>query len=181
MLCENPNVYHKNLPCTEFYHPATHWNGTPGVWLYRNHRHGLLQSPWGNSLLEGSNETLYGPWPRRKEQWPYKRLTQTCPWLSRSIWGRHGSVVGCCRAGGTECSSACMGTFEEGRHYLHYLHHSLASGQITGRENSPTHQQKIGLKIACTSTGYCWGSLYSTGKHLTWRVLHLLYKLPPSL
>ena len=26
---------------------------------------------------------------------------------------------------------------------LHYLHHSLASGQITGREHSPTHQQKI--------------------------------------
>ena len=28
-----------------------------------------------------------------------------------------------------------------------YLHHSLASGQTTGREHSPTHQQKIGLKI----------------------------------
>ena len=32
-------------------------------------------------------------------------------------------------------------------HYLHYLHHSFASGQTTGREHSPTHQQKIGLKI----------------------------------
>ena len=32
-------------------------------------------------------------------------------------------------------------------HYLHYLHHSLASGQTKGREHSPTHQQKIGLKI----------------------------------
>ena len=32
-------------------------------------------------------------------------------------------------------------------HYLHYLHHSLVSGQTTGREHSPTHQQKIGLKI----------------------------------
>ena len=41
----------------------------------------------------------------------------------------------------------CMGPFEGGRHYLHYLHHSLASGQTTGREHSPTHQQKIGLKI----------------------------------
>ena len=27
------------------------------------------------------------------------------------------------------------------------LPHSLASGQTTGREHSPTHQQKIGLKI----------------------------------
>ena len=52
-----------------------------------------------------------------------------------------------CRVGGTECSSACMGPFEGGRHYLNYLHHSLASGQITGREHSPALQQKIGLKI----------------------------------
>ena len=27
----------------------------------------------------------------------------------------------------TECSSACIRPFEEGRHYLHYLHQSLAS------------------------------------------------------
>ena len=32
-------------------------------------------------------------------------------------------------------------------HYLHYLHHGLASGQTTGREHSPTHQQKVWLKI----------------------------------
>ena len=31
--------------------------------------------------------------------------------------------------------------------YLHYLHHSLASGQTTVRAHSPTHQKKIGLKI----------------------------------
>jgi len=27
---------------------------------------------------------------------------------------------------GTESSSACMEPFEGGRHYFHYLHHSLA-------------------------------------------------------
>ena len=43
-----------------------------------------------------------------------------------------------------------MGPFEGGHHYLHYLHHSLAAGQITGREHSPAHQQKIGLKIYWT-------------------------------
>ena len=43
------------------------------------------------------------------------------------------------RSGGTEFSSACRGPFE-GSHYLHYLHHSLASGQITERGHSPTHQ-----------------------------------------
>ena len=39
------------------------------------------------------------------------------------------------------------GTFWSSHHYLHYLHHSLASGQITGREHSPAHEQKMGLKI----------------------------------
>ena len=56
-------------------------------------------------------------------------------------------MVACCRVGGTECSSACMGHFEGDHHYLHYLHHSLAPGQTTGRKHSPVHQQKIGLKI----------------------------------
>ena len=31
--------------------------------------------------------------------------------------------------------------------YLHYLHHSLTSGQITGKEHNPTLQQKIGFTI----------------------------------
>ena len=44
---------------------------------------------------------------------------------------------GHCRVGGTECSSACLGPFEAGPHYLRYLHHSLASGQTTGREHRP--------------------------------------------
>ena len=48
---------------------------------------------------------------------------------------------------GTECSSACMGSFEGGPHYLHCLHHSLVAGQTTGREHSPNHQQKIGLNF----------------------------------
>ena len=48
---------------------------------------------------------------------------------------------------GHECSSVCMGPFEGGRHYLHYLHYTLASGQTTGREHSPVHQQKTRLKI----------------------------------
>ena len=57
--------------------------------------------------------------------------------------------VGCglLHSGGSECSCVCMGPFEVDRHYLHYLHHSLASGQTTGGEHTPTHQQKIGLKI----------------------------------
>ena len=38
-------------------------------------------------------------------------------------------------------------TFWSRSHHLHYLHHSLASGQTTEREHSPTHRQKTGLKI----------------------------------
>ena len=55
--------------------------------------------------------------------------------------------VGYRRLGGTECSSVCMGLFEGGHHYLHYLHQGLFSDQTTGRGHSPAHQQKIGLKI----------------------------------
>ena len=39
--------------------------------------------------------------------------------VSRSLWCRRGSAVACCRVGGTECSSACMGPFEES--HLYYL------------------------------------------------------------
>ena len=59
------------------------------------------------------------------------------------VWVR----IACCRVWGPECSSACIGPFEAGHHFLHYLQHSLVSGQTTGREHSPAHQQKIGLKI----------------------------------
>ena len=102
---------------------------------------------WWNKLLEGTKKTLFTPGPRRKEQCPHKRLIKTCLWVSRSLQQRHGSAVACCRAGGTECGSVCMGSLEGGRHSLHYLHHSLASGPTTGREHSTAHQQKIRLKI----------------------------------
>ena len=52
--------------------------------------------------------------------------------------------VGLLQGWGTECSSAYVGPSEGGRHYLHYLSHSLAPGQTTGREHSPENQQKIG-------------------------------------
>ena len=44
-----------------------------------------------------------------------------------------------------KCSGACMGHFEGGHHYLHYLHHSLASGQITqeGTQARPSTENWI--------------------------------------
>ena len=56
-------------------------------------------------------------------------------------------MVACCMIGGTESFSAHTVLFEGGRHYLHYLHHSLASGQVTGKEHSPAQAQKTELKI----------------------------------
>ena len=106
-----------------------------------------LTQDWGNRLLKGTNKTLCLPGPRRKAQWPLKRLTQTCLWAFGGLQQRCGSVVACLRVRGTECGSACMGTFEGGHHYPYYLHHSLVSGQTTGREHIPAHQQKIALKI----------------------------------
>ena len=45
---------------------------------------------------------------------------------------------------GTECSCVCMGPFEGGHNYLHYLNHSLASVQIAGSEQCLALQNKIG-------------------------------------
>ena len=102
-------------------------------------------------FLEGTNKTFWAPGPRRKEQQPHKRLTQTCLWVSRSLQQRCGSVVACCRVQVTECGSAFMGPFEGSHHYLHYRHHSWVSGQITGRKHSlEENQQKIGLKVYWT-------------------------------
>ena len=75
--------------------------------------------------------------PEERSSGPHKRLTQTCLRVSRSLRWRYGLEAACCRVGGSECGS----------HYIHYLHHSLVSGQTTGRIHSPAHQQKIGLKI----------------------------------
>ena len=54
-------------------------------------------------------------------------------------------VVGSyCSVGGTVCSSTCVGPFEGGCRYLHYLHHSLASGQIMeGTQPCPSTENWI--------------------------------------
>ena len=55
----------------------------------------------GNRLLEGKTEPCV-PEPRRKKQQPHKRLSWTCLWVSGSLRWRNGSVVACCRVGGTD-------------------------------------------------------------------------------
>ena len=65
-------------------------------------------------------------------------------------WKR-GSAVAWCRVGGSEYDNVCVGSFEGGHHYPHYLHHSLAyvqkQGEKTAHPHPHKHQQKIGLKI----------------------------------
>ena len=97
------------------------------------------------TLCEPMNHST--PGPRRKQQWPYRRLSQTFLWVSRSLWQRHGLTLACCGVRSTESNSPDISPFEGGLHYCHYPYHSLASGQPTGMEYSPTHQQKIGLKV----------------------------------
>ena len=92
-----------------------------------HHRATRTHTGLGKQTLGGTDRTLWAPGPRRKEQWPYKRLTQTCLWASRSLQGRRGSAVACCRVGGAERSSACMGPFEGGHHSLPHLKHTKAT------------------------------------------------------
>ena len=101
-------------------------------WLWRPVGFDYRSQAWGNRLLESPNKTLYAPGPRRMEQWPHKRLSQTHLWVSRSLPWRPGSTVACHGIRGTEYNNP----FEGSHHY-----------SSCGREHSPTHQQKIGLKI----------------------------------
>ena len=67
--------------------------------------------------------------------WHCLTLGLECLWCPESlaeVWVSCGLM----RAGCTECSSVFMGPFEGGHRCLHYLNHSLVSGQTTGREHS---------------------------------------------
>ena len=108
-----------------------------GIWLwmavefdYRTST-GLGKADWSIILLEGTNKTLCAPGPRRMEQWPHRRLSQTHLWVSRSLPWRPELTAACRVTRGTEYNSPF-----EGSHY-----------SSCGREHSPTHQQKSGLKI----------------------------------
>ena len=116
-----------------------------GIWLWRPVGDVIteLTQDWGNRLSEGTNKTLCVPGPRRKEQWPHKGLTQTFLWVSRSLLQRYGSVVACCKVGVTECGRVCIGPFERGWHYLHYLPQSLVSGQKQGGNTVPPMNRKL--------------------------------------
>ena len=67
--------------------------------------------------------------------------------------------MACCGVGGTECSSACLGSLEGGHLYLHYLHHSLP--QVNSREGTQLHpstESEVKLKVRLLS---CVGGLWT--------------------
>ena len=53
----------------------------------------------------GQKLNLCAQEPRRKEQWPYKRLNQTCLWVFGSLQWRCGSAVAYHQVRGTDSSS----------------------------------------------------------------------------
>ena len=113
-----------------------------------------LPQDWGNRLLEGKDKTICAPGPRRKEQWPHKRLSQTSLWVFGSLQHRHGSTNSGLPQGQRywqqqSWEAQCTGTSPcgGGHHYPTIETANSTSGQTTGREHSPTHQQEIGLKI----------------------------------
>ena len=63
------------------------------------------------------------------------------PGVSRSSGGGMGQWWPI--AGGTEWGNACTGLFEGGHHYLHYLHHSLVSGQQQGGNTALPINRKL--------------------------------------
>ena len=66
-------------------HPFYHH----GIWLWRSAGFNYRTSTGlgKQRLLEGTNKTLCTPGPRGKEQWPNKRLSQTCLCVLESLGG----------------------------------------------------------------------------------------------
>ena len=100
--------------------------------------------------MEGTNKTLCKQ--ARTQEKGAVSPQETEPGLPVSV---QESVVevwvdsGLLRGQDTEYNSAVINPFQGDLHYCHYTYHSLATGQTTGREYSPStaQQQKIGLKI----------------------------------
>ena len=88
-------------------------------------------------ILGGYRQNLVHTRTQEKGSVTPQRVTQTCPWVSRNLWQRRGSAVACCRVVGTKCSSICIGPFERGHHYLHYLHHSLVPSNTNRERTQP--------------------------------------------
>ena len=91
-------------------------------------------------------QTLCALGTRRKEQWSHKRLSQTCPWVSRRLWQRCGLVVACCRVGALSAAVPAWGLLKEVP--IIFIASTIVWPQVKQQEGTqPVSSQKIGLKI----------------------------------
>ena len=78
-----------------------------------------LTQDWGNRLLDGTNRTLCAQGPRSKEQCPPQENDPDFPISVQESPAEAWVGGGLLQGQGTEGSSACLGPFEGGHHYLH--------------------------------------------------------------
>ena len=135
------------FPILLFFSISLHWS-LRKVFL------SLLASPWNFTF--------------KWEQWPHKRLTHTCPWVSRSLHWRCGSAMDCYRVGDTECSSVCMGPIEGGA--IIFITFIIVWPQVNNREGTQP----------CPSTENWINSLLSMAPPIRTRPSFPLSQSPPS-
>ena len=120
-----------------------------GIWLQN------LHSTEGNRLFEGINKILYTSRPRKRRIYLTEDWAQPA-WVFESLWQRRGLAVAC-------YMDRDNGRNSPGRNLLRSVPLKVTSSptiepveartglpqakQLTGKEHSPAHQQKIGLKI----------------------------------
>ena len=107
-------------------------------------------------LLEGTHRVVCSSGPRRKEQWPHRRLNQTYLLVVEHLLQRRGVAVTHCRDKDTGSRSSGKYTWSwalpESAISLAREPVGSSAGapqakQPTGRELSPTQQQTSGLKF----------------------------------
>ena len=91
----------------------------------------------GKQTLRGHKQNLETPGPRREEQWPHKRLTQTCPAVSGTLRQRCGSEVGCCRVRGTEWGSGAWDLLREVT--IIFITSTIVWPQVNNRRGTQPH------------------------------------------
>ena len=66
--------------------------------------------------------------------------------MDREAWHVHGITVACCRVGGIECSSVCMGAFERDHHDIHSVQFSSIA-QLCPTLCDPMNHSTPGLPV----------------------------------
>ena len=76
------------------------------------------------------------PWA----QWPHKRLSQTCLWMSRSVWRKCGSTVACLGVRGTDWNNPDMSPKEGGV----FTAITPTQAKLRGGNTAPSIKRKSG-------------------------------------